>query len=65
MDVAELAKTLERLGCPAGQSALMAAQLDKRAKMDSERKGIAYDIALRHLTALMAQGWAAQRRTSI
>jgi len=62
MDVPELAKVLEQLGCPADKSAVMAAQLDKRARMDAERKGIAYDVALQHLTTLMAQGWAAGKR---
>jgi predicted metal-dependent hydrolase len=59
MDNAELANVLVRLGCPAEKSAVMAAQLDKRAQMDAERKGIPYAAALQHLTALMAQGWAA------
>ena len=40
----------------------MARQLDRKARMDAERKGIAYDAALRHLTALMAQGWAAGKK---
>jgi hypothetical protein len=36
----------------------MAAQLDKRARMDSARKGISYEAALKHLVDLMSQGWA-------
>ena len=38
----------------------MAAQLDKRARMDAESKGISYEAALRYLIGLMAQGWAAK-----
>jgi hypothetical protein len=60
MELTELAKVLERLGCPAGKAALMAAQLDKRARMDAARRGISRDAALQKLIGLMAQGWAAQ-----
>ena len=59
MNLAELAKVLERLGCPAPKSAVMAAQLDKRARMDAEQRGTGYDAALQRLVGLMAQGWAA------
>lgn len=62
MTASELAGVLKALGCPSDKCVTMAAQLDKRAKMDAERKGIAYDLALQHLTALMAQGWAAGKR---
>ena len=37
----------------------MAAQLDRRARMDAARQGIAYNEALNHLIGLMMQGWAA------
>jgi hypothetical protein len=60
MTVSELAVALERVGCPSEKSAEMAAQLDRRARMDAERKGLSYDVALSHLISLMAQGWAAQ-----
>jgi hypothetical protein len=40
----------------------MASQLDKRARMDAERKVISYEAALKNLIGLMAQGWAAQAR---
>lgn len=64
MTVDELAAVLRELGCPADKSAVMAAQLDKRAQMDSEQRGITYDAALQRLVGLMAQGWAAGGRTS-
>ena len=59
MTLPEIAVTLERLGCPAGKSAQMASQLDRRAKMDAGRNGISYEVALARLIGLMAQGWAA------
>lgn len=62
MEISEIAKVLIALGCPADKSAEMAAQLDKRAKQLSEQKGRTYDEALRHLLALMKQGWAAQQK---
>ena len=37
----------------------MAAQLDRRARMDAARREIAYHEALNHLIGLMMQGWAA------
>lgn len=58
MTVPEIAEMLRKLGCPPGTSKLMAAQLDRRARMDAERKGIPYETALQHLLGLMAQGWA-------
>jgi hypothetical protein len=60
MTVPELAQALNKLGCPRHKSAAMAAQLDKRARMDADRKKITYESALEHLIGLMAQGWAAQ-----
>ena len=56
----EIAVTLERLGCPHEKSAAMASQLDRRARMDAERKGTSYESALAHLIGLMARGWATQ-----
>jgi len=60
MEIPELAKVLVALGCPAGKSAEMAAQLDKRARQLAEQKGRSYEEALKHLLTLMKQGWAAQ-----
>jgi len=45
MTVSELAKTLEKLGCPAGKGAAMAAQLDRRARMDASCNGPAENKA--------------------
>jgi len=56
--VQEIAGVLERLGCPPEKSATMAAQLDRRARMDAARKGESYESVLKHLIGLMAQGWA-------
>ena len=58
MTLPEIASTLERLGCPHEKSASMASQLDRRARMDAERNGTAYEAALARLLGLMAQGWA-------
>ena len=58
----ELATVLEALGCPAGKSLEMAAQLDKRARQLAEQKQRTYDEALTHLLELMRQGWAAKER---
>jgi len=54
----ELAQALERLGCPQDKSLWMAQQLERRGRMDAERKHVSYDSALAHLVNLMAQGWA-------
>jgi len=62
MEPTELAKALEKLGCPPGKSLFMAQQLDRRARMDADRQGIAYETALQRLIALMSQGWAAPPR---
>ena len=59
MEISELANVLSALGCPAGKSAEMAAQLDKRARQLAEQKGRTYEEALTHLLGLMKQGWAA------
>ena len=61
MTTDELAEVLKQLGCPAEKCADMARQLDRRARMDAERKNISYETVLQHLLGLMAQGWAAQR----
>jgi hypothetical protein len=58
MTVQELATALERLGCPPEKCPEMAAQLDRRARMDAARKGVSYESALNELLSLMAQGWA-------
>jgi hypothetical protein len=62
VEIAELAKALTALGCPAGKSSEMAAQLDKRAKQLAEQKGRSYEEALAHLLALMKQGWSAKEK---
>jgi len=58
MMIQEIAAALEKLGCPLGNCAAMAAQLDRRARMDAARKGVSYESALQNLLGLMAQGWA-------
>jgi len=62
MEISELAKVLVALGCPAGKSASMAVQLDKRARQLAEQKGRTYDEALRHLLDLMRRGWSAKEK---
>jgi hypothetical protein len=62
MTCQELAAVLEALGCPAGKSQEMAAQLDKRARQLAEQKHRTYEQALTHLLELMRQGWAAKER---
>ena len=62
MELTQLARALEALGCPAEKSAEMAAQLDKRAHQLAAAKGRTYEEALGHLLELMRQGWAAQQR---
>jgi hypothetical protein len=61
VEISELAKALVALGCPAEKSSEMAAQLDKRARQLAAEKNRSYDDALKHLLALMKQGWAAKR----
>jgi hypothetical protein len=61
MEISELARALTALGCPAEKSAEMAAQLDKRARQLAGQKGRTYEEALRHLLALMHQGWSAPK----
>ena len=60
MEISQLAQVLVALGCPADKSAEMAEQLDKRARQLAVEKGRTYEEALKHLLALMKQGWAAQ-----
>ena len=62
MEISELAKVLVAMGCPEEKSTEMAMQLDKRAKQLMELKGRSYDEAMRHLLALMRQGWAAKEK---
>jgi cell division protein ZapA (FtsZ GTPase activity inhibitor) len=61
MEISKLAEMLTTLGCPAGKSSEMAAQLDKRARQLAEQKGRSHEEALAHLLALMKQGWAAPK----
>ena len=60
MDLSDLARLLEAMGCPAERSSMMASQLDKRARQLAEQKNRTYEEALAHLIGLMRQGWAAQ-----
>ena len=62
MEIAELAKALVAMGCPPEKSTEMASQLDKRAKQLAKLKGRSYEEALRHLLALMQQGWASKEK---
>jgi hypothetical protein len=63
VEISELVEVLVALGCPAGKSTEMAAQLDKRARQLAEQKGRSYEEALQHLLNLMKQGWAAGGRS--
>jgi hypothetical protein len=58
----DLAALLVSLGCPAGKSQEMAAQLDKRARQLSAEKGKTREEALAHLLNLMKQGWSAKEK---
>jgi len=60
MNPEELAVALEQLGCPADRSLEMARQLDKRARQLMTEQHRTYEEALKHLLALMRQGWAAK-----
>jgi len=62
IEMAELARVLEALGCPAEKSAAMAAQLEKRATQLAAEKGCSHDAARQHLLTLMRQGWAARAK---
>ena len=62
MEPAQLAQVLVALGCPAGKSAEMAAQLDKRARQLAAEKNQSYEDALQHLITLMRQGWSAKEK---
>jgi uncharacterized Zn finger protein len=62
MDLDQLAQLLTAMGCPAGKSAEMAAQLDKRARQIMAEKGRTYEEAMTHLLKLMREGWAAKER---
>jgi hypothetical protein len=64
MEISELAKMLESLGCPQERCNEMAAQLDKRAKQLAAEKNRSYEEAMVHLLNLMRQGWAAQQQRS-
>jgi hypothetical protein len=60
MELSELAALLVAMGCPSERAAMMASQLDKRARQLAEQKNRNYEEALAHLIGLMQQGWAAQ-----
>jgi uncharacterized Zn finger protein len=62
VEISELAKVLNALGCPPDKSAEMSTQLDKRARQLATEKNRTYDEALEHLLKLMAQGWAAKEK---
>lgn len=61
MTIDEIAGLLEKLGCPPVKSRDMAAQLNRRALMDADRKQTSYEAELQRLIGLMAQGWAANK----
>ena len=56
MPLEELAAILAKLGCPPEKSAVLAGQLDKRARQLAEHKGRSHEDALAHLLELMRQG---------
>jgi hypothetical protein len=62
MDLSELTRLLEHLGCPVERAAEMASQLEKRAHQLAARDGRPYEQALAHLLELMKQGWAAKEK---
>ena len=62
MDQGQLAEVLVAMGCPAGKSAEMASQLDKRARQIMTEKDFSYEQSMSHLLGLMKQGWAAKDR---
>jgi hypothetical protein len=51
MELDQLAKMLEAMGCPAEKTEDMAGQLDKRAKQLMELKSTSYEQSLAHLLA--------------
>lgn len=59
-ELASLAETLKRLGCPKEKATGMAEQLDKRARQLAKKQGRTHEEALAHLLTLMQTGWAAQ-----
>ena len=61
IELQQLAGALVALGCPAVNSAGMAAQLDKRARQFATERAVTYEHALTHLLNLMRQGWAAPK----
>ena len=62
VELNEITRLLEQLGCPAPRAAEMATQLDKRARQLADRDRRPYDQALAHLISLMKQGWAAKEK---
>jgi hypothetical protein len=62
MDLTLLGQMLVTLGCPAGKSEEMAAQLDKRARQLSSERNESYDRSMAYLIGLLKQGWAAKER---
>ncbi len=64
MTRAELETFLGSLGIPSGNTAAMAAQLEKRAHQLAEKRSQTYEQSLEHLIFLMKQGWAAKQRKS-
>ena len=63
MNLSELARALEAMGCPPDKCLEMARQLDKRARQLAELKNRSYEEALAHLLSLLSQGWAAKQRS--
>ena len=62
MEISQLAQVLVALGCPAGKSSEMTAQLDKRARQLAAEQNRSYEEALQHLIGLMRQGWSAKEK---
>jgi hypothetical protein len=62
MNLAELARVLEAMGCPGEKSVAMAEQLQRRASQLAKQKGRSEAEAMEHLLKLMSQGWAARER---
>ncbi len=64
IDLQALITALAGLGYPPEKTAVMAAQLNKRARQLAERKQRSYEEALSHLLELMRQGWVAKAQGS-
>jgi hypothetical protein len=59
-ELEQLTQLCERLGAPAAQASIMAAQLLKRADQISARRGISRETALKDLLDVLVKGSAGQ-----